>query len=329
MANVAVIGAGAWGTTLSKVLADNGHTPTIWSHDEAIATVINTQHENTALLAGIKLPEIISATTDLAKAVKNSSLILIVTASQYFKQTLIQLKPLLTDQLIISATKGLHEADDKRMSEVITEVLPEQQFGILSGPNISWEIANKKPATTVIASTNIDTAKAIQAYFNNDYFRVYVNTDVIGTEYGGTLKNVIAIAAGIIDGLQLGDNTKAALMVRGMVEMTRLAVTLGAKAETLMGLTGMGDLITTCSSALSRNHTVGEKLATGKTIKEILKEMKAVAEGVATTKAAYALAQKYQVEMPITEQMYLVLYKDKSITEALQALMTRSPKAEY
>ena len=329
MAHIAVIGAGAWGTTLSKVLADNGHTPTIWCHEAAIAETINTQHENTALLAGIKLPDSISATTNLATTVKASELILIVTASQYFKQTLIQLKPLLTNQLLLSATKGLHEADDKRMSEVITEVLPEQLFGILSGPNISWEIANKKPATTVIASANIATAQAIQAYFNNDYFRVYVNTDVIGTEYGGTLKNVIAIAAGIIDGLKLGDNTKAALMVRGMVEMTRLAVKLGAKPETLMGLTGMGDLITTCSSSLSRNHAVGEKLATGKTIHEILQEMKAVAEGVATTKAAYALAQKHQVEMPITEQMYLVLYKNKTIPEALHAIMTRSPKAEY
>lgn len=331
MATVAVIGSGAWGTTLAKILAENKHTVRLWCHAPDIAAAINADHENTALLKGIKLPENIFATADLAQALAETELIVIVTASGFFKQTLLKLKPLLREQLIVSATKGLHEADDKRMSEVLYEVLPEHRskIAVLSGPNISWEIANRKPATAVIAAANIDTAQKIQQFFSNEYFRVYVNTDVIGTEFGGTLKNVIAIAAGIVDGLGLGDNTKAALMVRGMVEMTRMAVKLGAKPETLMGLTGMGDLITTCSSALSRNHTVGERLAKGEKIADILSSMKAIAEGVATTKAAYELAKKHQVEMPITEQMYAVLYKNKPIAEALKELMTRSLKAEY
>lgn len=331
MTNLAVIGSGAWGTTLAKVLAENKHQVRLWCHDTSIASAINTNHENIDLLAGIKLPENIIATADLAQTIKDTELIVIVTASGFFKQTILKLKPLLTGQLIVSATKGLHEADDKRMSEVLYEILPEhrQKIAVLSGPNISWEIANRKPATAVIASENIETAKQIQKFFSNEYFRVYVNTDVIGTEFGGTLKNVIAIAAGIVDGLQLGNNTKAALMVRGMVEMTRMAVKLGAKPETLMGLTGMGDLITTCSSTLSRNHSVGEKLAQGQKIADIISGMKAVAEGIATTKAAYELAQKHNVEMPITEQMYAVLYQNKPITEALKDLMTRSLKAEY
>lgn len=331
MTTVAVIGSGAWGTTLAKILAENGHQVNLWCHTVEIALAINTTRENQALLAGIKLPETLRATADLAEAVQTSELVVLVTASGYFKQTLLKLKPLLRQQLIVSATKGLHEADDKRMSEVLYEVLPEHRtrIAVLSGPNISWEIANKKPATAVIASETLSTAQAIQKFFSNSYFRVYVNTDVIGTEFGGTLKNVIAIAAGIVDGLGLGDNTKAALMVRGMVEMTRMAVKLGARPETLMGLTGMGDLITTCSSSLSRNHTVGEKLAKGEKITDIIAGMKAVAEGVATTKAAYELAQKHQVEMPITSQMYAVLYEHKAITEALKDLMTRSLKAEY
>lgn len=331
MATVTVIGSGAWGTTLAKVLAENKHTVRLWCHNTEIANAINTTHENTALLAGIQLPLNITATTDMTTAIGDSSLIVIVTASGFFKQTLLQLKPLLKNQLIVSATKGLHEADDKRMSEVLYEILPEhhQRIAVLSGPNISWEIAKQKASTTVIASEDIETAKNIQQYFNSPYFRVYVNTDVIGTECGGTLKNVIAIAAGIVDGLELGNNAKAALMVRGMVEMTRMAVALGARPETLMGLTGMGDLITTCSSSLSRNHAIGEKLAKGEKITEIIAGMKAVAEGIATTKAAYALAQKHNVEMPITAQMYAILYQNKSISEALKELMTRSLKAEY
>jgi glycerol-3-phosphate dehydrogenase (NAD(P)+) len=217
-----------------------------------------------------------------------------------------------------------------RMYEIMEEVLPEHhdRLAVLSGPNIAMEIAQQKVAATVISSPVEQTAKSIQKMFNNNYFRVYTNTDVIGTEMGGTLKNIIAIAAGVVDGLGLGSNTKAVLMVRGMTEISRLALACGARPETVMGLTGMGDLITTCSSSLSRNHSVGEQLAKGKSIKDILAGMTAVAEGVDTTKAAHDLAKQKNVPMPITEQMYEVLYHNKPITTAIKELMARELKSE-
>ncbi len=328
---VTVIGCGAWGTTLGKILAENGHDVFIWSHDQAISRDINEEYENKKLLPGIVLPENLRAVNTFSEALSGSSLVVLVTASAFFKETLLKIKDFLTpEMLLVSATKGLHEGDDRRMSELIFEVLPDfrSRTAVLSGPNISKEIALGKPAVTVIASENKETAKTIQQLFNRDYFRVYTNNDVVGTEFGGTLKNVIAIVAGIIDGLKLGDNAKSALMVRGILEMSRLAVKLGAQQQTLFGLSGMGDLITTCSSELSRNHYVGEQLAAGKSLKEILGGMTAVAEGVATTRAAYELAQKNKIEMPVTEQLYKLLYENKKIAEAINDLMNRDLKAE-
>ncbi|GBR73834.1 glycerol-3-phosphate dehydrogenase [Candidatus Termititenax aidoneus] len=326
MVKAAILGCGAWGTTLAKILAENGHAVTIWCHNTAIAAQINAR-ENKELLPGIILPDKIQASTALAETLQGAELLVIVTASQYYRQIVRQLKDLVPpDCLLLSATKGLDETTGKRMSEVLAEYFT--NIAVLSGPNISREIAEQKPATAVIAAENMETAQTIQKLFNNSYFRVYTNNDVIGTEYGGTLKNIIAIAAGIVDGLQLGNNTKAALLVRGMVEIAKLTITLGGKSETIFGLTGMGDLITTCSSTLSRNHTVGERLAQGQKLAEILQNLKAVAEGVPTTKLAYALAQKTGTPMPLTEQMYGILYENKPIREAVAALMSRDLKAE-
>jgi glycerol-3-phosphate dehydrogenase (NAD(P)+) len=326
MVKAAILGCGAWGTTLAKILAENGHAVTVWCHNASIAAQINT-HENKELLPGIILPDQIKGSVSLAETLQGAELLVIVTASQYYRQTVQQIKDLVPPNcLLLSATKGLDETTGKRMSEVLAEYFT--NIAVLSGPNISREIAEQKPATAVIAAENMETAKTMQKLFNNNYFRVYTNNDIVGTEYGGTLKNIIALAAGIVDGLQLGNNAKAALLVRGMVEIAKLTTTLGGKSETIFGLTGMGDLITTCSSALSRNHTVGERLAQGQQLTEILQNLKAVAEGVPTTKLAYALAQKTGTPMPLTEQMYGILYENKPIKEAIAALMSRDLKAE-
>lgn len=330
MVKAAIIGCGAWGTTLAKVLGENGHSVNIWCHSAEIAAQINAR-ENKNLLPGIVLPEQIRGVTDLPQALNGARLVVLVTASQYYRQTAEKIKNLLPpDCLIISATKGLDEITGKRMSEVLYETLPayKENIAVLSGPNISREIAEQKISTAVIAAQNKKTAETLQKLLNNSYFRVYTNDDVIGTEIGGTVKNIIAIAAGIVDGLNLGNNTKAALLVRGMVEIARLAVCLGGKSETIFGLTGMGDLITTCSSNLSRNHYVGVELAKGKPLKEILQGMQAVAEGVPTTKLIYALALKTKTPMPITEQIYGILYENKPISATLNELMTRTLKPE-
>ena len=329
----AVIGAGAWGTTLAMILAENNHQVVVWAHDEQIADAINNRHENTVLFPGIALPRSIAATTDLEAAARDADLIVLVVASKFFSETVRRLIPFLNERtILISATKGLDPETKKRTAELLEDVLPDElheKTGILSGPNIAREIAARKPATTVIASRNHYTARRAQEYFSTPYFRVYTNTDVTGTEIGGTLKNIIAIAAGIIDGLGLGDNTRSALMVRALVEIIRFGNRFGARTETFYGLAGMGDLITTCSSVMSRNHHVGEHLAKGRTLKEILADMTAVAEGVETTRLVHEIAKRDGIEMPVTEQVYAVLFEDKPVKQAIFDLMTRDLKAEH
>ncbi|MCR9141197.1 MAG: NAD(P)-dependent glycerol-3-phosphate dehydrogenase [bacterium] len=342
----AVIGAGAWGTTLAKVLAENIPDVVIWSHDAKIAAEINEQHENVSLFSGVPLPPAIRATADLAEAVDGARLILLVVASAFYGQTVDSLGALLPAAnsagggihdnndgrpILVSATKGLDPATNRRTSEILAERLPpayRDRFAILSGPNISREIAAGKPATTVIASTNKAVSGEAQKYFSTPYFRVYTNTDVTGTELGGTLKNIIAIAAGIVDGLELGDNTRSALMVRALVEIIRFGTHFGAQAETFYGLAGMGDLITTCSSVLSRNHYVGEHLAKGQSADEILGGMTAVAEGVETTRLIRGIAVEAGIDMPVTEQVYQILFENKPVKMAIHDLMTRDLKAE-
>ena len=328
----AVIGAGAWGTTLAKILAENHHDVTIWSHDQKIADEINGGHENVTLFAGVRLPPTVRATTVLPDACADTAFIVLVTASRFYAETVRKLAPLLDPQtILVSATKGLDPATNKRTSQLMEENLPPElhsRLAVLSGPNIAREIAAHKPATTVIAARDPAVAHAAQKYLSTNYFRVYTNQDVIGTELGGTLKNIIAIAAGIVDGLKLGDNARASLMVRGMAEIIRFGAHYGARPETFFGLAGMGDLITTCSSVLSRNHFVGESLAQGKKMPEILSGMTAVAEGVETARLIHEIAVREGISMPVTEQVFRILFEDKPVAQAISDLMTRDLKAE-
>ncbi len=328
MAKISVIGAGAWGTTLSILAAENGHTVDLWSFEKDVADGINEFRENKKYLNGFQLPQNIQATTDITAAAA-SDIILFVTPSPFLRKTIKAMAKIIRkDQVLVNAVKGLELETDKMMTDVIEEELSRKDYCVLSGPNISKEISRGLPAATVVASADIKTAKLIQTALNSKRFRVYTNDDVIGVELGGTLKNVIAIAAGVADGLMLGNNAKSALMVRGMTEITRLGVAMGGKAETFSGLSGMGDLITTCESTLSRNHFVGSEIGKGKKLKDIREKMYDIAEGVPTAKAARDLAKKMKIEMPITEEVYQVLYENKDPYKAISSLMSRGLKNE-
>jgi glycerol-3-phosphate dehydrogenase (NAD(P)+) len=328
MSKISIIGAGAWGTTLSILAAENGHTVTIWSYEDDVAKSINELRENKKYLAGFQLPQNIDSTTDLKKAA-SSDIIILSTPSQYLRKTLQSMsRSVKKEAMIISAVKGLEIETQKRMSVVIKEELPCEKISVISGPNISKEIARGLPAATVAASNRMETAKSVQQILNSNRFRVYTNTDVIGVELGGALKNIIAIAAGVADGLMLGNNAKSALMVRGMAEIIRLGVAMGGKSETFGGLSGIGDLITTCESTLSRNHQVGVEIAKGRKLNDIITKMYDVAEGVPTSKAARDISRKLKIEMPITEEVYSVLYEKKDPFKAISSLMQRELKNE-
>jgi glycerol-3-phosphate dehydrogenase (NAD(P)+) len=328
MSKLSVIGAGAWGTTLSILAAENKHSVTIWSYEEDVAKSINDLRENKKYLNGFQLSQNIDSTTDLKKAA-SSDIIILSTPSQYLREILRKFSGFIKkDALIISAVKGLEIETQKRMSEVTKEELPCKNIAVISGPNISKEIARGLPAATVAASTDIEIAKLVQQILNSSRFRVYTNTDVTGVELGGALKNVIAIAAGVADGLMLGNNAKSALMVRGITEIMRLGVAMGGKSETFSGLSGIGDLITTCESTLSRNHQVGVEIAKGRKLKDIITKMYDVAEGVPTSKAAREISRRLKIEMPITEEVYSVLYEGKDPFKAISSLMQRELKNE-
>jgi len=326
MSKVLVIGSGAWGTTISKLLSESGNDTTIWAHEKSIADEINNTHSNSKLLPDIQLPSNLKATISF-EDIASYQFIFIVVASQFYLKTIDQIKDHLTStQIIVSASKGLTKDGETMTSKLAAKIT--NQIVVFSGPNIAKEIANGNPAATVAASSNINVALQIQSLFTGSNLRIYTSNDVIGVELGGTLKNIIAIAAGIIDGLSLGSNAKAALMTRGIVEIARLSKALGADERTLYGLSGMGDLITTCSSSMSRNHSVGEKLAKGESLDNILENMIAVAEGVNTTKYTHLLAQKMGIVMPFTEEIYRVLFENKSVAKAIKELMSRTQKSE-
>ena len=329
--SIAVIGAGAWGTTLSTLLSENGHDVKLWVLEEDLSSEMVEIRENKRYLPGFPIPAKIEITSDLREAVSAAKLVILAVPSKHLREVTRKTNFLISkDMLILSVTKGLEENSHKRMSEVIIEELnirPEN-LAVLSGPNLSKEIAMGAPAASVVASKSIDTAKKFQEILMMERFRIYTNTDVTGVELGGALKNIIAIAAGVVDGLKLGDNAKAGLMVRGITEITRLGVAMGAKESTFSGLSGIGDLIATCASKLSRNHFVGEEIAKGKKLDDTLKGMEAVAEGIPTTKAALALSKKYKIEMPITEQVHRVLFDGKDPYKAITDLMMRAPKEE-
>lgn len=332
MAFIAVIGAGSWGSALSVALSNTGHSIRLWVYEEELAASIKESRENSLFLPGIRLPESITPTTDLSEAIRGATYVLTTMPSHVCRRLYEQMLPILRPEMIlVSATKGLEIGSLMRMSEVIHTVM-EQRFvprlTVLSGPSFAQEVARGDPTAVVIASADRNAAQTVQKEFSSRTLRLYASDDVVGVELGGAVKNVIAIAAGVIDGLGLGHNPRAALITRGLAEMTRLACACGARSETLAGLAGMGDLVLTCTGGLSRNRHVGFELGRGRKIGDILGSMRMVAEGVKTTDATVALAEKYGIEMPITRQVFRILQGLISPQDAIRELMERTLKAE-
>ena len=336
MSQVAVIGAGAWGTALSIVLGRQGvHRIQLWAHEKEVQASISSRRVNELFLPGQIIPESVSATSDLEQAVCGAEIVVSVMPSQHCRRLFCEMRPhLQPEMLFVSATKGLEEESLLRMTEVVCSVIGANghlwpRIGALSGPSFAKEVARGDPTAITIASIDSDLAETVQQEFSDPRFRVYTNNDVIGVELGGALKNIIAIAAGICDGLGLGHNSVAALVTRGLAEITRLVVACGGRQETMAGLAGLGDLVLTCTGGLSRNRSVGVELGRGRKLPDIIASMHGmVAEGVFTTHAAIQLACTHKVEMPITAQMDAILHQSKSPCDAIQELMTRSGKSE-
>jgi glycerol-3-phosphate dehydrogenase (NAD(P)+) len=349
MSEIAIIGAGAWGTGLAIVLGRKGtHRVRLWAHEDDVRKSIAHTRFNERFLPGRQIPQSVSATNDLAIALGGAQIVISVMPSQHCRELFTRMRPLISPEvLIVSATKGLEEGSLQRMTEVIAEVVQSSvaagelrsagqpraavpaNIGALSGPSFAQEVARGDPTAITIASEHAMLLRTVQQEFSNPAFRVYTNSDVVGVELGGALKNIIAIAAGICDGLGLGHNSVAALITRGLAEMTRLVVACGGRAETMAGLAGLGDLVLTCTGGLSRNRSVGVELGRGRKLPEIVDGMHGmVAEGIFTTTAAVGLARAHGVEMPITEQMHAILHEGKSPREAIHQLMTRSGKSE-
>ena len=326
-----VVGAGAWGTALAYILAQKGHRVTLWSFEQDVARSISRERVN-PYLEGISLPPELSVETNLHTAVTGADLIVSASPSQFVRSVMGDAaKHLDPEALIVSASKGIELETLLRMDEVLGQTLPKRlasSLCVLSGPSFAHEVATGLPTAVVIASRDEPSAVRVRDCFQTGTFRVYTNTDVIGVELGGALKNVIALAAGTAAGLGFGHNTTAALITRGLAEITRLGVAVGAEKATFYGLAGLGDLVLTCTGSASRNRTVGYRLGQGESLEQVLAEMTAVAEGVQTTRAAYELSRRHRVEMPITEQMYAILYEGRGPSDALRALMTRDPKPE-
>jgi len=331
MSEIAVVGAGAWGTGLAIVLGRKStHHVRLWAHETEVVDCITRARVNEKFLPGRIVPESVVASSNLELVVENAQIIVSVMPSQHCRGLFERMKPLISrHSLIVSATKGLEEGSLFRMSEVIQTVLGDAAIGALSGPSFAQEVARGDPTAITIASGDSGLLRTVQQEFSDSSFRVYTNNDVIGVELGGALKNIVAIAAGICDGLGLGHNSVAALITRGLAEMTRLVVACGGRADTMAGLAGLGDLVLTCTGGLSRNRSVGVELGRGKKLPEIIGGMHGmVAEGVFTTTAAVGLARARAVQMPITEQMHAILHQGKSPREAIQELMSRTGKSE-
>jgi glycerol-3-phosphate dehydrogenase (NAD(P)+) len=328
---IAVIGAGSWGTALAKLLSDKGHQVMLWGHRPEHVAAIQTAGENRSYLPGFTLGGNLGVTADLRLAVTGKQVVVMVVPSHGYRQVFVELVPALrNDAVIVSATKGIENETLLTMTQVMNEVLAGRRarLAVLSGPSFAREVAAGLPTAVTVASEDREAGSLLQQIFHTERFRVYASTDVVGLELGGALKNIVAIAAGICDGLGYGTNTRAALITRGLAEIARLGVKMGANPLTFAGLAGLGDLVLTCTGDLSRNRQVGLKLGQGKTLSEILAEMQMVAEGVKTTRSAWNLARREGVEMPILEQIYQVLYEDKPCREAVQALLMREQKEE-
>lgn len=328
---VSVIGAGAFGTAMAVSAARAGNDVLLWAHDEDVAAAIRDTSTNPDYLPGVVLGDRIAITTHLDEAAAFSSTVFMVVPSQFYREVLTQLRASLSAPVkLISGTKGIENETLERMSEISAAVLGEQlsAFAVLSGPTFAVEVARADPTAAVIASRDSEFARELQHTLSSPAFRLYHSHDVVGVELAGSLKNVIAIAAGVLEGLGLGLNTNAALITRGLHEVTRLGMALGGRLETFAGLAGMGDLVLTCTGALSRNRTVGVLLGKGQKLDDILRDAKFVAEGVKTAKSAQQISERHHIEMPITHEMYRVLYESESPGQALQRLMTRALKAE-
>lgn len=333
MARVTVVGTTSWGTTLAILLANNGSDVALWARTEEEASALRQAGENPRLPPGSTFPPGLSVTSSLEDAAPTADMVVVSVPSRSLRENMRAVRPHLANgTIVLSATKGLEIESARRMSEVMAEELPEQlheRIAVLSGPNLAREIVRGMPASTVIASHSEDVALRAQELFMSPVFRVYTNGDVVGVELGGALKNIIALGAGICDGLGYGDNGKAAFITRGLVEMTRLAVAAGANPLTLAGLAGLGDLVATCSSPLSRNRHVGEQLAAGLRLDEVLTSMQNVAEGVDTTRAAITLASRLGVDMPLTQAISGVLFRGVEPRSAVAELMGRAPRSEW
>jgi glycerol-3-phosphate dehydrogenase (NAD(P)+) len=329
---IAVIGAGSWGTALAIVAARNQHDVRLWAREIEVAQGIQTIHKNPYYLSDVTLPENIRATTSLEEALAGTHFVLIVVPSHAMREVVTHMRDYLSeDTVIVSATKGVENDSLMRMSEVISDVMHDRftpHIAVLSGPSFAREVAKGDPTAVAVASLDAHCIEEAQQDLSLNVFRIYTNDDVVGVEISGAVKNVVAIGAGVVRGLGLGTNTVAAIITRGLAEVTRLALALGAKHETMAGLAGLGDLVLTCTGELSRNRHVGVELGRGRKLADILAEMREVAEGVKTTRAIYQLSRRLQVDMPITASIYSLLYEDKTAVEAANELMGRPLKRE-
>ena len=329
MSYIAVIGAGSWGTTLAHLLSSKGFEIALWVYEKELSEEIRQTRINSVYLPDIELPDNIHVTGSLEEALKKARYIVNAVPAQHtrsiFKEVL---HHIIDEAIIISVAKGIERGTLLTVSSILKE-LSAHPVAVLSGPSFAKEVIKKLPTAVTLATENIHTGVLLQEIFNVNHFRVYTHDDLLGVELGGSLKNVMAIASGIADSLGLGNNARASLITRGLIEMTRLGIAMGAKERTFSGLSGIGDLVLTCSSPLSRNYTVGVKLGQGMKLKDILTQMRSVAEGVPTAESAYELSKKYHIEMPIIEQVYKVLYEDKDAVLAVKDLLERSLKSEF
>ncbi len=327
---VGVIGAGSWGTTRAKILGENGRRTLLWAREEEVSRELGERHTNERYLPGVTLPAAVEGTSDLERVCRSCGLMLLVVPSQYVRGVAHEMGAWVGgEQMIVHCVKGLEQQTRKRTSEIVREETCVRKIGVLAGPNLAREIAAQNPAGTLVASKFEEVVEKAQAALSNHYFRVWGGRDVVGAEVGGAFKNVVALAAGMVDGLGLGDNTKALLITRGLNEMARLGAAMGADWVTFGGMAGIGDLMATCFSPLSRNHQVGQRLAKGETLAEIQASMFMVAEGVKTTAAVYAFARERRLDLPIVDAVHAVLYRGQSFVEALRGLMSREAGREF
>ena len=330
MAKAGVLGAGSWGTALALLLDKNGHDVTVWSIDQAEVEMLDREREHKSKLPGVKLPQTMKFTNEIQEASTDQDFMVLAVPSPFTRATAKKMAPFVKEgQKIVNVAKGIEESTLMTLSEQIEQEIPQADVAVLSGPSHAEEVGRCLPTTCVVGAHTKETAEYLQKMFMNEVFRVYTSPDILGIELGGSLKNVIALAAGIADGLGYGDNTKAALITRGIAEIARLGVKMGGKIESFTGLTGIGDLIVTCASVHSRNRKAGYLIGQGRTMQQAMDEVQMVVEGVYSTKAAVKLAQRYEVQMPIIEQVNAVLFEEKSAAEAVKELMLRDGKTEH